>query len=223
MRRKWSAVVLLVFAALLTCAQTAIKSPRNGVIVGTVLNEEGQLVDHAMVCTSVTAGNKTSINCLVPTDKEGRFTIEHLEIGTYRVFAINEAEGYSIENQGPGQVVRITADEPWADVTVRLRPKGGVLIGSIRDKMNSKPIKTASVRYLAIDNGGGGFGRTDGEFQMTVPADCDLLIVASAPGYKGWVYTDTSSPSRPVLRLASGERKVLEIELEPLPKDPTPH
>jgi len=38
-----------------------------------------------------------------------------------------------------------------------------------------------------------------------------------AAGYKGWVYTDAASPSRPVLRVASGEKKMMNIQLEPLP------
>jgi hypothetical protein len=105
------------------------------------MDEEGQLIEQAKACTSITSGNHTSINCLFPTDKDGRFTIEHLKIGTYRVFAINEAEGYSIENQSRGQEVNLTADAPWANVTVRLRPRGGILIGSVRDKWSGSQLR----------------------------------------------------------------------------------
>ena len=71
-------------------------------VTGIVLTEDGQLANGAKACTSVRSGNNTSIRCLVSADKEGRFTIEHLKPGTYQVFAINDAEGYSIENQAPG-------------------------------------------------------------------------------------------------------------------------
>jgi len=128
--------------------------------------------------------------------------------------------GYSIDNQSPGQEVRITEDEPWATATVRLRPRGGILVGSVSDKTTGKAVKGAWVQYILIDNGGGS-RYTDGEFQMAVPADSDLLVLVWAKGYKGWLYNDASSPTRPVLRLASGERKVLEVELEPLPKTST--
>ena len=40
----------------------------------------------------------------------------------------------------------------------------------------------------------------------------------SAKGYKGWVYTDDSNPAQPAVRLASDERRVLDIGLEPLSK-----
>jgi Carboxypeptidase regulatory-like domain len=217
---KWPVATFLLFVGLLAFAQNKPQSLGSSGIVGTVLNEEGQLVDHAKACVSFTSGNSRNINCNVSTDKDGQFTIEGLKIGKYGVFAINETEGYSIDNQSPGQEVRITADEPWPNVTVRLRPRGGILVGSVSDKTTGKAVKGAWVQYILIDNGGGS-RYTDGEFQMAVPADSDLLVLVWAKGYKGWLYNDASSPTRPVLRLASGERKVLEVELEPLPKTST--
>jgi uncharacterized surface anchored protein len=123
MLRKLPVVGFLLFAALFARTQTTTQALGNYGIVDTVLDEDGQLVEHVNACTSATSGNHTGINCLFPTDKDGRFTIEHLKIGTYQVFAINEAEGYSIQNQSPGHEVTLTADSPWANVTVRLRPR----------------------------------------------------------------------------------------------------
>jgi uncharacterized surface anchored protein len=219
---KWPvATFFLLFVELLACAQNKPQSLGNSGIVGTVLNEEGQLVEHAKACVSVTSGNNRTISCDVSTDKDGQFTIEGLKIGTYGIFAINESEGYSTDNQSPGQEVRITADEPWPNVTVRLRARGGVLVGSVRDRMNGRLVEAAWVEYIVVDNGGGGTTRTDGEFQLTVPTDSDLLILVHAEGYKGWLYNDASSPTRPVVRVASGEKKVLDVELEPSPKAST--
>jgi hypothetical protein len=48
---------------------------------------------------------------------------------------------------------------------------------------------------------------------MAVPAESDLLVEVTSEGYQGWVYTDAANSSRPLLRLASGEGKVLEIEV----------
>ena len=47
--------------------------------------------------------------------------------GTYEVFAINQRRGYLIENQAPGQKVRIAGNHPRTNVTIRLRPKWGTL------------------------------------------------------------------------------------------------
>jgi hypothetical protein len=143
-----------------------------------------------------------------------------VKFGTYEVFATQEEEGYSIENQAPGQRVTITPDNLWANVTIRLRAKGGILIGSVRDKSSGQPVNGISAQYMVIDGkdgGGGGFRRSDGEFRMTAPTECNLVVIVSAPGYKEWVYTDPSTPSLPVSRMSPGERKQLDIELEPLP------
>jgi uncharacterized surface anchored protein len=221
MRSQSLLIVLLLMTPPLVYAQSAKQSSAVGRIVGTVLNEAGQLVDHARVCTSITSGANTEINCRVSTDKDGRFQIEHLRTGTYNVFAQKEEEGYTISNQSPGQKVEITIEQSFAIVTIRLRPKGGILVGSVKDKTSGKPVEAIAVRYLAVDKGDAGFTRANGNFQITVPTATDLIIVVSAEGYKGWVYTDPSDPSHPVLRLASGEQRLLDIELEPLSKEPT--
>lgn len=190
-----------------------------GGIAGVVLTEDGQLAHGAKVCTSVRRGNNIHTNCLVPTDQEGRFTADHLPYGTYQVFAIDEADGYSIENQSPGQDVSLTADQPWSNVTIHQHDRGGMLVGTVTDKTTGRKIDGAQINYTAIDTGGsGGSARMlEGQFRVTVPSDSDLLIVVMSIGYRGWVYTDQSTSSRPVLRLGRGEQKRLDIELEPLP------
>jgi hypothetical protein len=215
MRGNWLAVALLSLATFLPSVQTSAQSLEMGGVRGMVLNEEGQIATHATVCVGITHKNSTTINCHFLVGKDGQFQIEKLPPGTYSVFAINEGEGYSIQNQSPGTKVRITAENPWATVEIRLQPKGGVLILSVRDKISGQPIKNVNVEYLGLEGEAAGNARGDGEFRATVPTGFDLLIVVSAPGYKGWVYTDPSNPSHPVLRLQPGEKRELEIELEP--------
>lgn len=52
---------------------------------------------------------------------------------------------------------------------------------------------------------------------MVAPIASDLIVFVTASGYKGWVYAGDPNSTRPVLRLGSGEPKILDIELEPLP------
>lgn len=203
---------LLAFVASVTCFATAQPAGR---ITGTVLNEDGQLVDNATICVSVASGSSTSINCQIFTD-HGQFQIENVKFGSYGLFAINEAEGYSIDNQSPGQKITLMAANPSPNVRVRLRPRGAVLIGTVRDKISGEPVKGISVQYLDVNGKASGSSSfSDGEFRVALPTQCDLVIGVSAKGYEGWVYTDPSSPSRPVLRLGSGERKAVDVELEP--------
>ena len=128
-----------------------------------------------------------------------------------------KGEGYSIENQSPGLNVTLTPENPLQNVIIRLRPRGGVLTGSVTDKVSAKAIEDAYVSYIEIDNGGGGGNRrtVGGRFSMATPTESNLLIYVMATGYKGWVYTDSSNLSRPVLRLAAGDRKTVDVELEP--------
>jgi hypothetical protein len=166
------------------------------------------------------SGSSTTINCQFPANTYGEFEIGNVAFGSYALFAIDEGDGYSIENQSPGQQVKVTAVNLSPNVTIRMRPRGGILTGAVKDKLSEKSLGTAWVQWISIDDGsGGGSARTlDGKFQMAVPINSDLLVLVTANGYKGWIYTDALNSTHPVPRLASGERKLLDVELEPLPK-----
>jgi hypothetical protein len=212
----WLQTASIVVTASLMTAQTT------GRISGTVIKENGAVAEHADLCVSVTSGNSTTINCRFPTDNEGHFQIENVKFGTYGVFAVNEEEGYSIDNQSPGVKITVTPENSSQNVTIRLRPRGGILTGSVTDRVSGKAVEDAWINYIAIDNGGAGGNRRTigGRFSMAAPTESNLLIYVSAKGYKGWVYSDASNTGQPVVRLMSGERRVLDIELEPLPKTP---
>jgi hypothetical protein len=225
MRCKWQLLsVFLLSANLLALAQATspfFSDDANGMIAGTVLDGTGQVADHARVCVSVTSGNITSgtttnINCAASTDKYGQFQIEHLKIGDYAVFARDSRDEPSIDDQ-QGQKVTLTAAAPYAHVTIRLKP-GGILLGSVTDASSGKPVEQFQVQYQELDEQGAGTAFANhGRFRLVVPVATDLVIIVTAPGYRGWVYTDSDNPSRPVLRVASGEQKELDIELQPLP------
>ena len=206
--------LLLAFVA---CVASFATAQNMGRITGTVFDEHGQVTDGATVCLSVNSGsNSTRIDCLTTTD-HGQFQMPKVGFGTYSVFAISEAQGYSMENQSPGERVTVSAANPAPDVTVRLRPGGAILTGTVRDKVSGEPVKGITVRYMDVDGGAMGSSGSprDGEVHATLPTDRDLVIVIFARGYKGWVYTDPSSSSRPVLRLSPGEQKQVDVQLEP--------
>jgi hypothetical protein len=212
--RRSSPIAFVLFVSAILAAHDI------GRITGVVFNEDGQLAEHVHVCTSLKSGNRTTINCLIPVDTSGTFQIENLKLGTYNLFAVDESNGYSIDNQSPGQQVKVTADNSSLNVTIRMQPRGAVLSGIVTDKISGKPLGTAWVHWISLDDayGGGSAGTLKGRIQIAVPVNSDLIILVTAKGYKGWVYTDALNSTRPVLRLASGERKTLDVELEPFPK-----
>ena len=101
------------------------------------------------------------------------------------------------------------------EVSIRLRPRGTVLSGTVRDNSNGKPVKGITVQYPDVDGKASNSSllASDGEIHLTLPVDCDPVIIVSARGYKGWVYSDPLNPSHPTLRLGAGERKQLAIIL----------
>jgi hypothetical protein len=210
-------MVRSVLFAFLVCITSFAAAQNVGRISGTVLDDHGQIAEGANVCLSQSSGKgPTTINCATPTD-HGQFQVPKIGFGAYHVFAIKESEGYSIENQSPGDQVIVSAATPSPDVTIRLQSGGAILSGIVQDKSDGRPVKGASVRYIDVDGNGEGTSSShaDGKFQLTVPSGLDLVIVVSAKGYKGWVYNDPSNSARPVMQLAGGERKQLDIEIEP--------
>jgi hypothetical protein len=87
----------------------------------------------------------------------------------------------------------------------------------ISDKNTGKPLDDVLLVYEGVDCEAAGnvLVGVQGDYSLPIPTDCDVTLIARAKGYKGWVYTDTQSSSRPVLRLASGQRKVLNIQFDP--------
>jgi len=104
--KEFSTMERSLVLAFLACVVSLATAQNVGRITGTVLDEHGQIVEAATVCLSETTGMSTTINCQVST-AHGQFQMPKIGFGIYGVFAINEAEGYSIENQSPGQKVRV--------------------------------------------------------------------------------------------------------------------
>ena len=203
---------LVLLSSLLCFAQTKEQTAPAGQISGIVLSEDGVAIDNAAICTSLVGSSKTE--CRGSTDESGQFEVSSLRTGSYFVFATKEEDGYSAPNQGQGQKVVLTPQEPMANVTIHLAPKSGILIGSVTDSVTGKPIDRISVAYIATDGTVNGNAMPYwGEFRVNIPTTNDFRVVVSAPGYRSWTYTDPDDPSLPSLHLASGEKKFINVEM----------
>jgi|GEM_PF-2691562 len=221
-------LVLLVFCAALSFgAKRKNSATHYSEISGVVLTEEGLPAVNFQVCTQTRTKQslmeQIQTCCLARTNSEGRFTIKDLKPGTYELLATNDAQGYSIGNQATGQVVAIDEKHSPQSVTIRLRNRGPVVVAHILDKNTGKPLDDAHLAYEGVDCEAGGdvLRGVQGEYSLPIPTDCDVMLLARAKGYRGWVYTDVQNSSRPVLRLAAGQRKVLDIQLEPSGDQPS--
>jgi hypothetical protein len=89
----------------------------------------------------------------------------------------------------------------------------------VTDNATSKAVDSFFVRLTAdttgYGSGVGNFAKEPGSSGARVPVGSatEVIVEVSAKGYKNWFYFDPSDPSRPVLRLESGEERSLEVQL----------
>ncbi len=222
-RKIFLSFLFAAYAFLCSDAKEKRSTKLDGTISGVVLTEEGRPAADFQVCTQVHRKqswmDETETCCSARTNNDGQFTIEHLDLGTYEVLASNDAEGYSIANQSPGQSVAVSEKQLRQNATIRLHDKGAVIWASITDKSTGKTIHDAQLSYSGIDCEAGGnmLKDLDGQYYLPIPVNCDVVVIARARGYRGFIYVDEAN-SKPVLRLTGSERKELDIKLEPLPK-----
>jgi len=225
----WSRPLLALiglFATPLASSQVFVDPTALGRITGVVLSEDGQLVDRAGVCVSITtptlAGSSSAVDCTRCTDHLGKFQIDHVKNGTYTVSAQKPQDGYD-GNRMRGQKITVSDADPLHVLTITLGPRGGILSCLVTDKLTGKaiePDKQNSVERVNFATKAYSMSwPMKGSFRVTVPANTDVTITATAKGYKDWSYRDPSDPTRSALRLAPGERQLLKIEMEPMTKD----
>jgi hypothetical protein len=220
MRFAWFAAALLFLLTSPSYSQASEQGRPEGRVIGTVLDELDQPINKAQVCTVVNLPGESHSLCVARTDKTGQFQINHLPMGTFGVVASKIDDGYEdFEHAAPEQTVTLTPEQPLASVTVKLGPRAGILIPSVKDVVTGKPVSDFWVSWkFDIPNGSStgvsGFSRWT--TRTSIPADRDLSLEVSAHGYKKWVYADGSSPYQPLsLRLRSAERRVITVDLQP--------
>ena len=227
MRPMWLALTFLLLASLPTFPQSASSSQPEGTIGGTVLDENGQPFKGVQVCTymlGAPAGSKESRgDCPATTDETGKFQIDHVAMGTFGVEAIKLDDGYvAFAGTSVKKVVTLTPNQLSATVVLKLGPKPGVLLPSVKDKVTGKPVIVFQVSWAISDPNEPNIAYSGGQTisrlneRAIVPPEKYLVLTISARGYEKWVYFDPSDPSRPAtIRLQPGEEKELLVELEP--------
>ena len=215
MRATWFLITLVLLSAGLCYSQAAIE----GKVVGVVVDEQNQPINGAQVCTRVASRSGGAVgNCLALTDRGGQFEIEHLPLGTMSIVASKMEDGFVESHQAPGmQSVTLTAEAPQASIVLKLGPREGILVPTVKDANSGAPVYDFTLTWRPVsaqlrgNAGGAGFSRW--VRSTPIPAEQDIVIDAvSARGYKLW----RSDQYGPVpLRLERGEQRAVTFELEP--------
>jgi hypothetical protein len=218
MRSLCVAVAVIVLCQLLT-SQDDNKVLNEGRVIGTTVNDQGEPIAKAILCTSVVLSNSTRTNCGPKSNEHGQFDIR-VPLETNRIYGQKPEGGYwhdpnvhEANQMDSGIQVKLSHENPVAHVVVRLGASPAHLTLNISDKNTGKAVASPVVRWAVIDDSSLETTETTKK-DISVPPDKDVLIIVQAPGYRRWFYSDPSSPSQPTLRLHSGEERTLDAELD---------
>src|SRR6185312_4792152 len=168
--------------ALTVGAQFADDEDRIGSIKGVVTYEDGAPVRGAIAYAHpidrALFGSVPHAN----TDENGRFVIQHLWLGKFRVSAKKEEEGYPQLTYGfylgMNQEVALTESNPTAEVSLRLGPRAGIVTGRVTDAATGDLLypcaemkwKAKPERFIQ------GTGLVSAEYRVLIPSDTDVML-----------------------------------------------
>jgi hypothetical protein len=156
----------------------------------------------------------------VQTDEQGRFLIDRLPWGRYKVFTRKDSDGYAYTastfySNGLAPEVKVLSKEPNVQVTINLGPKAGKIKGTVTNASTGAPI-AAAVRLWRVDHPAYWLEKTlKPEYELLVPSSVSIGIEVSAEGYETWSYAESSSLAQGSLTVRPGEAARLDIKLIP--------
>jgi len=202
-------------------AQQDDNSRPNGSIYGMALDSEGQPADRIGL-TAAPLG--VAIGAVLPhttTDERGEYRFANLPWwGRWTVYADDEEAGYSAfstGNSGQSQPpeVKITPDHREAELKVHLPPKAGFLRVNLTNRRTGAAIGSMTVVVMwptippSLVFSIGCYSTQ----VLLLPPDKDLLLHVTSDGFQEWA---ASIGNGKQLRLATGARLTLDVQLEPL-------
>ncbi len=144
------------------------------------------------------------------TNEAGEFEFPGLGLITYEIRGGNDeypSAPLAFTDGSPAEVT-LTRDVPIAHVVVRLGAKGGIVSGSVKDKQTGKPVAAGYELFQIEGNSQISASSASSDFHFLIPSSLAVRLKVLAYGYK-----QLNIP----LRFEPGEKKVLNLELEPDP------
>jgi hypothetical protein len=214
---------LLAFPCSAQVDQVSVQATRPGTIVGTVVDEDGKPVLGPSVTYTISTDHGSTTSGSGSNVPNGEFELTQLPLGKIELNAAAPLSGYWHNDASPyKQTVVLTAANPTAHVVLKVGPKPAVLVLIASDRVTGKAIDDFMVRTIGADGGGAGaaglayFPQTDEDGrEVSVSPLFDVLLGVTAKGYKNWFYSNPADPSDPTLHLESGERKTVQVTMQP--------
>ena len=216
------ACALLAIPCSAQVEQVPPQPARPGSIVGTIVDEDGKPVLGPSVTYSISTATGASTSAWGSNTPNGEFELTQLPLGKVELNASAPLSGYWHNDASPyKQTVVLTQANPTAHVRLKVGPKPAVLVLMVSDRITGKPIDHFMIRTIGADGGGAAAGLAyfpqtdDGGREVPVSPFFDVLLGVTAKGYKNWFYSNPADPSDPSLHLESGERKVVQVTMQP--------
>ena len=223
MRNQSAALASLCLALVLTSSHSVGQT--TGSIRGTVINDNGDPVAAAQVRVDpLMVGPRSDAVRLTETDTVGRFIMNNLDLTSYKVFAMKESAGYpntafGFYSHNIFPTVTLTASVPTANITLKVGPPSGVMLGSVTDAATGALVSAGFLLRGTSDPNNWISMSQKANYRVLVPPSVEVTFEVSAPGYQTWYYGGSSDPlKRAPIRLKSGEEMRLNIQLEPKDK-----
>lgn len=201
-------------------AQQPDTRSEKGVIYGTVVAPDGT---PAMVIGLEGQPLGVGFATLLPhtrTDIRGHYRLTNIPWwGRYTVCADDANAGYSVFSTGcpdPGQTreVTLSPEHPEGEFNFRLPPKAGFLQVHVTNRRNGRVIPGVVVSVTSVDHPDRPIltQSSDSTHFVLLPPDKDLLLHITSPRFHEW---DESAVAGKIVRVTSGSRLTLDVQLEP--------
>jgi hypothetical protein len=213
-------VVGTVTLAQVAAAQQSTEPVANGVIYGTVFDQDGQPAKD-LGLTAYPLG--VSLGAVLPktkTDQDGKFRFAGVPWwGRYTVFADDEEAGYSRVSSGPNdpkstKEVTLSPEQPEAKFDLFLPPKAGFLKIHLTNRKTDEPISVMLVTATLSDDPKGFLFSVSCFSTRTIliPPDRDVLLHITSWGFREWA---KSAGNGMPLHMNSGSSLTLDVVLDP--------
>jgi len=223
-------------AALLACVLLAVYCTRRatgaegaGVVTGIVIDEAAQPVEGAKVRAEPVdpQASQRAIR-YVETDSQGRFRMDRLAWDTYRLYAMQEEDGYpntalALYDDTRVNRFHVSVAAPAAFLVVTIGPKAATVTFTVLDASTGRAIPTSAVPAVKLWRWDDENAYVSGYYAtepVLIPADVAVGLEVHARGYRTEGYAgDGMGPDpqkRAALRMKSGTSREFTFKLQPV-------
>lgn len=218
-------ISLLLLSALSPAHQQdrSAESSSTGAIEGIVLGENGEPAENAMINVQPEDTQLVGKTPAARSSTGGKFLLTGVPAGKNFLFVGNPKEGYPDTQFAvftPKDLelvlVVVAAGKTTSNVTLRLPPKGGRIVGKIMDNETGAPVVTARIHLFqasAPERDISTSPTLEAKFEFVVPPIAYKMEV-NAPHYKAWRFRQTGdSSSGDLLKVAPGATEQIIVRL----------